>query len=188
MTTTAQEAAWHTASEFNQRYPSGTPVLAWPGTRDEEPLRTRTRDSAWALPSGAAVVSVVGHAGGIALTHIEHDPTRQPAVPDIEFECPPCPICGVGLDTDGDSFTCYPCGASWDTNGTGGRWDDPSALRCLASVNPYPRIDREVVEYCARARNHDLRDRGDSHRSTDGLTGWSDTFTGALTDGSGEAL
>lgn len=56
---------------WNTVHPVGTPVLAWPGTRDDEPLTTRTRTRAWTLGHGAAVVSVEGRAGGIALTHIQ---------------------------------------------------------------------------------------------------------------------
>ncbi|WP_436759374.1 hypothetical protein [Streptosporangium sp. V21-05] len=60
-----------TADDWNALHPIGTPVLAWPGTRDDEPLTTRTRTPAWTLGHGAPVVSVEGVAGGIFLTHIE---------------------------------------------------------------------------------------------------------------------
>ncbi|MFD7066111.1 hypothetical protein ACFV97_02625 [Streptomyces sp. NPDC059913] len=60
-----------TADEWNARYPVGTPVLAYPGTRDDEPLDTVTRSRAWTLGHGAAVVSVEGEAGGIHLTHVD---------------------------------------------------------------------------------------------------------------------
>lgn len=60
-----------TAEQWNTRYPVGTPVVAYPGTRDDEPLTTRTRNPAWTLGHGAAVVSVEGYTGGIALTHID---------------------------------------------------------------------------------------------------------------------
>lgn len=49
----------------------GTPVLAWPGSRESSPLVTRTRSEVWALASGDRVVMVEGCAGGIALTHID---------------------------------------------------------------------------------------------------------------------
>lgn len=62
-----------TAEEWNAAHPVGTPVLAYPLTRDDEPLRTRTRRPAWTLGHGMPVVSVEGHAGGIALTHIDLD-------------------------------------------------------------------------------------------------------------------
>lgn len=59
------------AAEFNKLHPAGTPVHFWPGVRMAEPLTSRTRGEAWALPSGQAVVRVEGRAGGIALSHIE---------------------------------------------------------------------------------------------------------------------
>jgi hypothetical protein len=59
------------AATFNKKNPSGTLVLFWPGIRLADPLKSRTRGEAWALPSGEAVVRVEGRAGGIALSHIE---------------------------------------------------------------------------------------------------------------------
>ena len=64
-----------TADEFNAAHPIGTPVLAFPGTRDGRALLTRTRTPAWRLGGHTDVVAVEGSAGGvdltIALTHIE---------------------------------------------------------------------------------------------------------------------
>lgn len=60
-----------TADEFNAAHPIGTPVIAFPGTRDGRALRTRTRTPAWRLGGHTDVVAVEGYAGGIALTHIE---------------------------------------------------------------------------------------------------------------------
>ena len=74
---TASEHADKNASEFNARYSVGTPVVAYPGFRPEDTpntvnrLITRTRSEAWNIGSGASVVMVDGHAGGIALSHIE---------------------------------------------------------------------------------------------------------------------
>lgn len=116
---------YRVATQFNFSCPPGSPVLAWPGVLTDEPLRTRTRSSAWVLPSGDPVVQVDGHAGGISLTHIAYDPTRKPAVPAIEFEPPPCPMCGESLYTDGDRFACDDCGARWNLDGTHGRWNYP---------------------------------------------------------------
>lgn len=65
-----------TAAEWNQRYPIGTRVNAYPGSRDGRVLATMTRSTAWTLPGGQAVVLVEGHAGGIALTHV--DPADEP--------------------------------------------------------------------------------------------------------------
>ncbi|MEV5443519.1 hypothetical protein AB0N23_13420 [Streptomyces sp. NPDC052644] len=83
-----------TADEFNAKYPIGTPVMAYPGVRPEDPvavayqrrveegrtygstdpcerLTTVTRTPAWTLGHGEPVVSVEGYAGGICLTHID---------------------------------------------------------------------------------------------------------------------
>jgi hypothetical protein len=60
-----------TAEQWNERYPIGTPVRCWPGFREGEGMVTRTRTPAWTLGCGAAVVSVDGKSGGIALTHVE---------------------------------------------------------------------------------------------------------------------
>lgn len=59
------------AARWNAAYPVGTPVLAWPWTRTDEPLRTRTRTPAWRLHNGESLVSVDGRTGGICLTHVE---------------------------------------------------------------------------------------------------------------------
>jgi hypothetical protein len=69
-----------TAAQFNAAYPVGTPVVAYPGVRPEDPhaasfgvrrLETRTRSAAWNLGHGDPVVAVEGYAGGICLTHID---------------------------------------------------------------------------------------------------------------------
>jgi hypothetical protein len=73
-----QPAAEMTAPRFNYLYKVGTRVVAYPGVRPEDPvksactrLETVTRTPAWTLGHGDAVVSVEGYAGGIALTHID---------------------------------------------------------------------------------------------------------------------
>lgn len=68
---TKHQRATEAAEAFNAAHQPGTPVLFWPGIRQAEPLESTTRGTAWALPSGHAVVRVHGRAGGIALTHIE---------------------------------------------------------------------------------------------------------------------
>lgn len=82
------------ADEFNARYPIGTPVMAYPILRPEDPmavdhqqrvqtgrtygatdpcerLDTVTRTPAWILGNGEPVVSVEGYAGGICLSHVD---------------------------------------------------------------------------------------------------------------------
>ena len=69
-----------TADEFNASYPVGTLVVAYPGFRPEvapnpvKRLITRTRSKAWDLANGEPVVMVDGHAGGIALGHVDPIP------------------------------------------------------------------------------------------------------------------
>jgi len=59
------------ATEWNAKYPVGTPVLFWPGARQGDGRPSTTRSEAWELGDGTAVVKVKGYAGGIALTHVE---------------------------------------------------------------------------------------------------------------------
>ncbi|MFF4644907.1 hypothetical protein [Streptomyces sp. NPDC001389] len=59
------------AVAWNASCPIGTPVMAYPGTRDEEGLSTRTRSLAWNLGHGEPVVQVEGYAGGISLDHVD---------------------------------------------------------------------------------------------------------------------
>jgi hypothetical protein len=67
-----------TADAWNSAYPVGTPVFAWPGTRDDTPLWTRTRTLAWDLASGHPVAAVDDYPGGILLTHLQ--PLETPDV------------------------------------------------------------------------------------------------------------
>ena len=50
--------------------PIGTPVTYWPGFREGPGRPSFTRSNVWEL-GGQPVVLVKGHAGGVALTHIE---------------------------------------------------------------------------------------------------------------------
>jgi hypothetical protein len=81
------------ADEFNAHYPVGTRVAAYPITRDDKPLLTHTRSVAWTLGHGAAVVSVNGYTGGIALTHVDVIGGEPPAT-TVVFS-PPRPVTGL---------------------------------------------------------------------------------------------
>jgi hypothetical protein len=84
--TTHKPEPERTADQFNERYPIGTPVIAYPGCRPQYPneipcgacprLDTRTRSRASVLGGHTAVVWVDGHGACIALTHI--DPVTSP--------------------------------------------------------------------------------------------------------------
>jgi hypothetical protein len=83
-----------TATQFNERYPVGTAVIAYPGVRPEHAatvgmtdyprLATRTRSSAWNLGHGEPVVLVEGYAGGISLEHIDLD-QEQVTTAHVEY-------------------------------------------------------------------------------------------------------
>lgn len=60
-----------TAEQWNERYPVGTRVAAFPVTRDEPPLLGQTISVAWPLVHGGACVRVSGCASAIPLTHVD---------------------------------------------------------------------------------------------------------------------
>jgi hypothetical protein len=74
-----------TATQWNERFPIGTPVIAYPGVRPEYSgdgytrLETHTRSRAWNLGHGEPVVAVDGYAGGISLKHIDLNPAEESA-------------------------------------------------------------------------------------------------------------
>lgn len=182
---TGEADAFQRLWDWNQAHPVGTPVLAWPVQRAAEPLRTRTRSVAWRLGGGHLVVSVVGYGGGIAVEHVELDPTRQPAVPDVEFPMPPCPMCGQDLDSDGDALVCHHCRAKWSGSGSAGAWYDGDFLRCPATRKAFPITDPEVLEQCVLAADHDV----DAHIPGDGYSDpWADNACAAVIDSHGEAI
>ena len=69
------------ADAWNQKYPVGTRVIAYPSVRPEynaalaadTRLITTTRTPAWILGHGEPLVSVHGYAGGIVLEHVDID-------------------------------------------------------------------------------------------------------------------
>lgn len=65
-----------TPERFNELWPVGTPVVAYPDVRPEfsadcERIETTTRTKAWLGGGHTPVVMVEGHGAWIALTHIE---------------------------------------------------------------------------------------------------------------------
>ncbi len=81
---------------FNEHYPVGTGVLAFPGSRDGRAILTTTRSSAWCV-GNEPVVMVEGYSGGIALTHIEVVPAERAADPTQTGPCEPrCHAYGIG--------------------------------------------------------------------------------------------
>lgn len=101
------------AETWNERYPVGTPVVAYPGTRDGKRLKTRTRSKAWELFSGDSVVKVHGRAGGIALTHIDIDAATaaddEKAIQALSVAGAYCGCC----DFEPGDRGCPDCETSW---------------------------------------------------------------------------
>lgn len=78
------------AERWNTRYPIGTPVTAYPGTRptddpNAERLITRTRSEAKVLEGHTAVVWVDGHSSCIALTHVDPIQSADDYVPPAKY-------------------------------------------------------------------------------------------------------
>ena len=63
------------ASEWNKKYPEGTQVMLTDDHGNEH--LTITRSIAWELGHGAAVVSVVGRAGGYSLDRVRAIQTKE---------------------------------------------------------------------------------------------------------------
>lgn len=72
-----------TPERFNAMYPVGTPVVAYPDIRPEDPvadafgvtrIETVTTTKAWLGGGHTPVVMVEGHGAWIALTHIDPVP------------------------------------------------------------------------------------------------------------------
>jgi hypothetical protein len=84
-----------TADQWNDRYPVGTSVTAYPGIRPERAaksvtadvttLTTYTRSRAWSLGHGEPVVMVEGYAGGISLEHVDIRVQTDPHVRAAEI-------------------------------------------------------------------------------------------------------
>lgn len=134
-----------TATDFNTRYPIGTPVAAYPLTRPEdnqpeffERLITRTRSEAWTLGHGTPVVKVDGYTGGIDLAHVDPFPALgggEEAAAARNTPRNPNPLCqDFQAQPEPAAFWCAAC-----------RWNEPmhdneaartaiaEALKCLPS-------------------------------------------------------
>ncbi|MEV6833533.1 hypothetical protein AB0N17_03215 [Streptomyces sp. NPDC051133] len=79
------------AEQWNERFPVGTPVLAYPGARPEhdpsaEPLITRTRSHAQLIGGHTDVIWVDGHGAYITLTHVDPITEEQWAQAQVDRE------------------------------------------------------------------------------------------------------
>lgn len=59
------------ADAWNAAYPVGTRVRYWPVLGRDGFRVAETTSPAWAIPSGAALVSITGQSGGVSLTHVQ---------------------------------------------------------------------------------------------------------------------
>lgn len=67
-----------TDTEWNRKYPVGTRVRYFPIMGElETHIDSVTRSEAWTLGHGAAVVKIVGTAGGVSLSHLTVLPDTQ---------------------------------------------------------------------------------------------------------------
>lgn len=73
------------AERFNERYPVGTSVRYWSGTREGEGVLSETRSVAWAMCDHASV-QVKGKSGSIALSHVEIANSTAPQPGDGQRE------------------------------------------------------------------------------------------------------
>ena len=66
-------------TEFNNKFPVGTPVRYHPVIGQPEYIETETRSEAWTLDSGQVIVKVKGRAGGVSIAAIEAVEQLAPA-------------------------------------------------------------------------------------------------------------
>lgn len=50
-------------------------------------------------------------------------------IPDLEFDTPPCSICGEHTDYDDGTFWCDICGVRWEQSGRHGEAEPDHAMR-----------------------------------------------------------
>ena len=101
---TANDPRALTADEWNDRYPPGTEVWAYPGIRSDAAMRTVTSSRAWNVGSGTPVVAVSGYPrGGIALTHVDpvepaHVGSARPVLSDEDVRRHAADLVRVAID------------------------------------------------------------------------------------------
>lgn len=109
----------------------------WPGDGcPAGPAVLRTRVEIFADAAGWAWWC--GTCGHTSETRRDYPDTADAAaghrclVPDVVTPWPPCPICDTRLEFN-DGWLCVHCGATWDYDGTGGRWL-PRQRRAVATA------------------------------------------------------
>lgn len=94
----------------------------------------------------------------LAYDEMERD---RPLPPPLEFETPPCSVCGTFTEYAEQRFRCPDCGCSWGRSGAHlheGRWDDRSAQQCpdVLSAEEGSAVARQPDEAhrCMRTAGH----------------------------------
>lgn len=64
-------------------------------------------------------------------------PTTAPAIPDLEFRAPDCPMCGAETDAVDHAFDCEGCNLTWGSDGRHGERMDPCLPKCEAQIMPH---------------------------------------------------
>lgn len=137
------------AEAWNEQYKIGIRVAAYPATRDDKPLLTRTRSEAWALGHGEPVVKVVGYSGGITLSHVDVIEDTPMTADDLAMQALSdagafCGVCGFQPGERG----CPDCERCWS-----------SYVTALRAIGWAPRTDvlREAADLI-EAEQHRLDD------------------------------
>lgn len=99
-------------------------------------------------------------------------PLPTPAIPDLEFRCPDCPLCDAETSAMDGCFDCESCGMSWRLDGTHGYRMNEDTPQCTAEISPWE--DRvENAEYpilwdlryrCLLEAGHDVAPNDVPHR------------------------
>lgn len=87
----------------------------------------------------------------------------RPAPPPLEYDLPPCSLCGQHVECDGDYFTCPRCGCFWPETTAhvyDGKWDDPDLKQCGAT-----KVADDRTYRCSLTQDHG----GELHVAVDRL-------------------
>lgn len=126
------------ADDFNRLFPVGQRVVAYPGGRQADGLRTMTRTTAWTTDFGKDVVMVEGRSAWIALTHVD-------------------PICGSQCPTHDHVCLRSPkhCSNCRDEKQKGTESCDWDPRQISAAVKGLARLVATVGDGCWIMRTHD---------------------------------
>jgi hypothetical protein len=103
-----------------------------------------------------------------------------PAIPDLEFSCPPCALCGEETNYEDGYFDCGNCQLSWPKEGRDGFRANHEIPQCLTERSPFTHYEDVVIRkrrYCCLLdAEHPLPHRGVRIDDLDGYDTheWSD--------------